>query len=249
MAALKVLLVLTAICIGTAVSLKCYTCTVQSSNSNCMTATNCTAGETYCKTSVVSAGIGSVSATTITKTCASSCTASSFGVSVASTSVACCSTDLCNTSGAYGIKSSYAALALALGFLSQLRGEDINEFALKVLLVLTAVCIGTAISLKCYTCTVQSSNSNCMTATNCTAGDTYCKTSVVSAGIGSVSATTITKTCASSCTASSFGVSVASTSVACCSTDLCNTSGAYGIKSSYAALALALGFLSVLLKN
>ncbi|KAM4704902.1 lymphocyte antigen 6E-like [Rhinophrynus dorsalis] len=121
--------------------------------------------------------------------------------------------------------------------------------ALKVLLVLTAICIGTAVSLQCYTCTVQSSNSNCMTATNCTANETSCMTIFVSASVWSVSTTTITKACASNCTASSFGMSVVSTSVACCSTDLCNTSGAYGIKSSYAALALALGFLSVLLRN
>ncbi|CAH2286118.1 Hypothetical predicted protein [Pelobates cultripes] len=55
---------------------------------------------------------------------------------------------------------------------------------LKAIFLLTALCTGTGFALQCYTCTDQASNTNCMTATNCTAASTYCKTSVVSGGIG-----------------------------------------------------------------
>ncbi|XP_053571393.1 lymphocyte antigen 6E-like [Bombina bombina] len=51
----------------------------------------------------------------------------------------------------------------------------------QVLVLVMTLCIGTAYSLSCYTCTNEGSNSNCMTAVNCTAGtDSYCKTSVLS---------------------------------------------------------------------
>ncbi|XP_063309041.1 lymphocyte antigen 6E-like [Pelobates fuscus] len=104
-------------------------------------------------------------------------------------------------------------------------------------------------ALQCYTCTGQASNTNCMTATNCTAASTYCKTSVVSGGIGSLSAATISKSCESVCVATSLNVLVVSTSVSCCSTDLCNTSGATSIKSGYAILALCLGIFLTLIRN
>ncbi|XP_075437591.1 lymphocyte antigen 6E-like [Ascaphus truei] len=119
----------------------------------------------------------------------------------------------------------------------------------QAILLVTALCIGTGYSLSCYTCTSQSSNANCMTATNCTASDTSCMTSVVGAGVAGVSFSSITKTCTSSCTPSNFGFSVASTSVTCCSTDLCNISGATSVKTSYAALALSMGLILALLKN
>ncbi|KAE8599821.1 hypothetical protein XENTR_v10017340 [Xenopus tropicalis] len=120
---------------------------------------------------------------------------------------------------------------------------------LRVVLVLTALCIGTAVSLTCYTCSGQSTNTNCMTATNCTASQTYCKTSVIAGGIGSLSAATITKSCESICTSVSLSAIVVSTSVSCCSTDLCNTSGAAGIKPSSIGLALSLGFVLLLLRK
>ncbi|XP_053571394.1 lymphocyte antigen 6E-like [Bombina bombina] len=121
----------------------------------------------------------------------------------------------------------------------------------QVLVLVITLCIGTAYSLSCYTCTSQSSNSNCMTAVNCTAGtDSYCKTSVSAAGIGSVSFTSITKECASACTAVNMDLSVASTSVSCCNTNLCNTSGASSVKSSSGILALSVGlFLALLGKS
>ncbi|KAM4688890.1 uncharacterized protein O3C94_006989 [Discoglossus pictus] len=105
-----------------------------------------------------------------------------------------------------------------------------------------------AYSLKCYTCISQSSNTNCMTTTNCTAGlDSYCKTSVASAGAAGISVTSITKTCDATCTATSGSNVAGSASVSCCSTDLCNTSGAISVKSSYAMLALCVGLLLALL--
>ncbi|KAM4688891.1 lymphocyte antigen 6E-like [Discoglossus pictus] len=112
--------------------------------------------------------------------------------------------------------------------------------ALKVILLVTALCIGTAFSLQCYTCTGESSNANCMTATNCTAGsDSYCKTSVIAGGIGALTYATITKECASTCVETNLGIVVYSSSISCCSTNLCDTSGAPGMKSGYAMLALS----------
>ncbi|XP_075704843.1 lymphocyte antigen 6E-like [Rhinoderma darwinii] len=117
------------------------------------------------------------------------------------------------------------------------------------ILLMIALCAGTAFSLKCYTCYIQSNNANCMTAENCTSGETYCKTTVTSAGAVGFSVVSITKMCAISCTATSTSFSVASSSVSCCSSDLCNTSGGASIKSSYAAIILALGSILTILKG
>ncbi|KAM3910018.1 lymphocyte antigen 6E-like [Leptodactylus fuscus] len=118
------------------------------------------------------------------------------------------------------------------------------------LLLVIALCAATAHALRCYTCTGASSNSNCMTATNCTLGETSCMTSVGSVSFAGISATSITKTCAASCTpTASTSFVVGSASVSCCSTDLCNTSGGASIKSSYAAILLALGSVLMILKS
>ncbi|KAG8429033.1 hypothetical protein GDO86_018473, partial [Hymenochirus boettgeri] len=91
-------------------------------------------------------------------------------------------------------------------------------------------------SLVCYTCDAQTSNDACKTQTICSGVNQQCMT-------------TITKVCSPSCKATSFGTSVGSGSTSCCSTDLCNVSGATGVKYSFTALALSLGFLLVLLRN
>ncbi|XP_056378888.1 lymphocyte antigen 6E-like [Hyla sarda] len=117
------------------------------------------------------------------------------------------------------------------------------------LLLIAALCVGTVHSLTCYTCTSQSSNTNCMTATNCSASETSCMTSVVSGGIGSLTAATITKTCSSACVATGTNIVIFSSSVTCCSTNLCNTSGASSIKSTSTILAAALGAILVLLRS
>ncbi|XP_073421508.1 lymphocyte antigen 6E-like isoform X1 [Dendrobates tinctorius] len=115
MAAHTSLLLVIALCAATAYSLKCYVCTAASSSSNCQTAANCTNGETYCRTVEASAGVGAISVTSITKSCALSCTPSSSGISGVSASTSCCTTDLCN--GGASVKASSAATILALGSL------------------------------------------------------------------------------------------------------------------------------------
>ncbi|XP_063309042.1 ly6/PLAUR domain-containing protein 2-like [Pelobates fuscus] len=143
---------------------------------------------------------------------------------------------------------------------------------IKIIVVLTTLCIGTAMSLQCYTCTGQTSNANCITTTtNCTTGQTYCMTTSASAGVGKIlntylyrkactpfqilpfcgiSFASITKTCAAGCTAVSAGSSsLVSGSVSCCNTDLCNTSGATSIKSGVTILAVTAGLILALLKN
>ncbi|XP_072269360.1 ly6/PLAUR domain-containing protein 2-like [Pyxicephalus adspersus] len=117
------------------------------------------------------------------------------------------------------------------------------------ILLLAALCMGTAYSLECYTCANIASSSNCNTKTNCTSGWNYCRTDVTSASVG-ISVTTITKTCALSCTASTASVpGVGSVSTSCCSTDLCNSSGANSIKSSYSAIFLLLGTIVMLISG
>ncbi|KAG8441568.1 hypothetical protein GDO86_010666, partial [Hymenochirus boettgeri] len=107
----------------------------------------------------------------------------------------------------------------------------------------------TAFSLVCYTCDAQTSNDACKTQTICSGVNQQCMTTVATAGVGSLSYTSITKVCSPLCKATSFGTSVGSGSTSCCSTDLCNVSGATGVKYSFTALALSLGFLLVLLRN
>ncbi|XP_004919284.1 ly6/PLAUR domain-containing protein 2-like [Xenopus tropicalis] len=112
---------------------------------------------------------------------------------------------------------------------------------LSIALIVTALCAGSALSLKCYTCTSQSTNANCKTEGSCNIYEVFCRTNVVSSTTG----ISITKSCATSCAPSS----VETNTVACCSTDLCNLSGATGVSYSSALLALSLGFALVLVKN
>ncbi|XP_056378890.1 lymphocyte antigen 6E-like [Hyla sarda] len=111
------------------------------------------------------------------------------------------------------------------------------------------LCATTVYSLKCYTCNLEFNNANCLTATNCSSNATSCQTELISVKGGSLTLTSITKTCAESCSASStnFGPSTFTTS--CCNTDLCNTSGGASITSSYTAIILALGSVLTILRS
>ncbi|XP_044129530.1 ly6/PLAUR domain-containing protein 2-like [Bufo gargarizans] len=109
------------------------------------------------------------------------------------------------------------------------------------LLLVIALCAATALSLQCYTCVSESSNDDCLAEGYCTIGDTYCQTSVASVTIAGISFSNINKDCASLCSPSSTNILGISSSVSCCSTDLCNVSGGAIVKSSYAAILLALG--------
>ncbi|KAM4029592.1 lymphocyte antigen 6E-like [Anomaloglossus baeobatrachus] len=117
------------------------------------------------------------------------------------------------------------------------------------LLLVIALCVATVYSLNCYTCSLQTSNANCQTSTPCGSGVGYCQTIVGSASSGGVSATVISKTCASACTAGTYSLSGATATTSCCTTDLCNTSAGASIKSSSAAIILALGALLTILKS
>ncbi|XP_077350016.1 lymphocyte antigen 6E-like [Lithobates pipiens] len=111
------------------------------------------------------------------------------------------------------------------------------------ILLLAALCVGSAYSLQCYTCTEQTSNSNCKTATTCPSGNGYCQTAVGTASANGITATVISKTCEASCTPATVTVSGAVGTVTCCTTDLCNVSGAISIKSGYAAIVLVMGII------
>ncbi|KAG9470252.1 hypothetical protein GDO78_018475 [Eleutherodactylus coqui] len=117
------------------------------------------------------------------------------------------------------------------------------------LLLVAALCMDTVYSLRCYTCAAQNSNANCMTATNCSATDNYCMTSVVAGGIVGFPSIRITKACVHNCTSTNDGTIITSSNVTCCSTDLCNYSGGASIRSSCAAIILALGSVLIILKS
>ncbi|XP_077346652.1 lymphocyte antigen 6E-like [Lithobates pipiens] len=120
MAAYTSVLLLVALCIASAVSLKCYTCESQASNANCTTVTTCPASQSFCLTTVA----GFAGYNVITKNCNATCQAVDFSFFI-SGKTSCCSTDLCNASGASSIQSKYIVLAVALGFLGALMRQSI----------------------------------------------------------------------------------------------------------------------------
>ncbi|XP_072010713.1 lymphocyte antigen 6E-like [Engystomops pustulosus] len=119
------------------------------------------------------------------------------------------------------------------------------------LLLVIALCAATAHSLRCYTCTAASSNSNCQTVTNCSSSQNYCETIVGYASSGIYSAQVITKYCSSYCSPSSGQYGIASTSTSCCTTDLCNysASSSTSTKPGCATIILALGAILTILKS
>ncbi|XP_030046085.1 lymphocyte antigen 6E [Microcaecilia unicolor] len=118
--------------------------------------------------------------------------------------------------------------------------------AFLISLVMAAVSLQTVHSLRCYTCKSETSNSKCQTPENCT-DSTYCMTSVIYGGVGSLSVGVISKDCAKSCTPSNVNAYVGGSSTSCCKTDLCNISGATSVKISYLALVASVGFICSLL--
>ncbi|XP_031760470.1 ly6/PLAUR domain-containing protein 2-like [Xenopus tropicalis] len=199
MAALYVSLLLAALCIGTAVPLKCYTCPGATSNIYCMTPTNCSSTDTFCQT-IVTSMLGE---TTIGKYCTDRCYPGSDSTAGLTGNISCCNTDLCNVDGPSDAPT------------------------------------------QCYTCTAATSNADCLRPKNCTSADAYCLTDVSTAS----GKTTIDKTCFPSCTPGSTTILGLTITTSCCNTDLCNVSGAPGVKYSYPALGLPLGFLLVLLRG
>ncbi|XP_066445369.1 secreted Ly-6/uPAR-related protein 1-like [Eleutherodactylus coqui] len=123
------------------------------------------------------------------------------------------------------------------------------------LLLVIALCAATAHSLKCYTCTEQPTNDQCLTETDCKSDETYCQTMVATAPARGKSA--IIKMCTSSCTPYSGSNNLGSGLVSCCTTDLCNysgggsggASGGASIRSSCAAIILALGSVLIIVKS
>ncbi|XP_031759726.1 ly6/PLAUR domain-containing protein 2-like [Xenopus tropicalis] len=113
--------------------------------------------------------------------------------------------------------------------------------ALYVSLLLAALCIGTAAPLQCYTC--LGATGNCLIPTDCRSYGLYCQT-ILTSDLGFRG---VVKFCTASCTPGSISTGTGTISTLCCNTDLCN--GATGVKYSYPALGLSLGFLLVLLRG
>ncbi|XP_051627930.1 prostate stem cell antigen-like [Manacus candei] len=99
-----------------------------------------------------------------------------------------------------------------------------------VLLLGALLCVDSGLSLRCYSCKNQLSNSKCLTETTCTADKNTCKTDVIRVvGLFSI----INKGCESSCEVSYQDFNVGNRNVSCCSSDLCNTNAVGSVRSSY----------------
>nr|XP_020667476.1 lymphocyte antigen 6E-like isoform X1 [Pogona vitticeps] len=110
--------------------------------------------------------------------------------------------------------------------------EKIGQPSIREDMALLPICLLTtaqpASSLKCYTCTAQSSNDRCMTPTACSAADKYCMTIVGALEIGSPGAVRLSKLCMPECTeTNTHGISTS-----CCQSDFCNSNGAAGERLS-----------------
>ncbi|XP_072269302.1 ly6/PLAUR domain-containing protein 2-like [Pyxicephalus adspersus] len=110
-------------------------------------------------------------------------------------------------------------------------------------LVLLALCMASAYSLKCYTCEIGTQN-DCMKTAICSANQTFCRVVVTNVGDFSY----IKKDCVSECKNRIFSFFFRG-EASCCTTDLCNVSGATSMQATYTILAVALGFLGALLKQ
>ncbi|XP_030075646.1 lymphocyte antigen 6E [Microcaecilia unicolor] len=109
-------------------------------------------------------------------------------------------------------------------------------------LLVIALCLHNAVSLKCYTCPVTKKSSDCATESTCSVADKYCMKIIASAS----GETAVSKACTPDCTEGKQTISGATASVYCCQSDLCN--GATSVKISYLALVISLGFLGSLLR-
>ncbi|XP_069478462.1 prostate stem cell antigen-like [Ambystoma mexicanum] len=110
-------------------------------------------------------------------------------------------------------------------------------------LLASALLLGIAHSLKCYTCEATTNLANCRTTTtNCSSASAYCMTVQAT----SVGVTAVAKNCKVACKESTGTVSGVPTSIHCCSTDLCN--GGTSARVSYTMLTLAAGACALLLR-
>ncbi|XP_059335152.1 prostate stem cell antigen-like [Ammospiza nelsoni] len=118
--------------------------------------------------------------------------------------------------------------------------------AFLVLLLGALLCVDSASSLQCYSCTSQLSNSKCQTVKTC-GENNMCKTDVIRVvGLFSI----ISKGCDSSCDPSYQDFNVGNRNISCCSSDLCNANAAGSVRSSYGlAGGIAAGVLWTILNN
>ncbi|XP_030046087.1 lymphocyte antigen 6E-like [Microcaecilia unicolor] len=109
-----------ALCLHTAHSLKCYSCTVEK-NSDCKDYQECSPSEKYCQTGIYEYD----SNIAIIKTCTDTCFPFSSQAGSARASVSCCQTDLCDHSrgrSAASVRISNLALVISVGFVGSLLG-------------------------------------------------------------------------------------------------------------------------------
>ncbi|XP_069478105.1 lymphocyte antigen 6E-like isoform X4 [Ambystoma mexicanum] len=106
----------------------------------------------------------------------------------------------------------------------------------------TAVLVGTAHTLQCYSCDFTINISACSTTATCPPGSAYCaRMNVTSGGESSYG-----RGCKETCTESTITAEGVTTSTKCCSTDLCN--GSTSARASYTMLTLAAGACALLLR-
>ncbi|XP_031760291.1 lymphocyte antigen 6D-like [Xenopus tropicalis] len=119
---------------------------------------------------------------------------------------------------------------------------------LNTVLLGAALCIGAALSLRCYQCLTPGTDGNCNNTITCKATETFCETISSTNSTGHES---VYKSCAATYREGQvFISSLRSLSISCCRTDLCNRgSGAPGVTCSSALVSLCLAFTSLCQRN
>ncbi|XP_065607820.1 lymphocyte antigen 6E-like [Cyrtonyx montezumae] len=112
-ASLLVVLVI-ALCMESAFSLRCFSCKDATSNVQCLGTTSCADHEKYCLTTYSTKGLGDDRQQSITKKCAAFCPTIDLNIGIAGVATSCCQTSLCNISGASSVKTSYTMIAVGV---------------------------------------------------------------------------------------------------------------------------------------
>nr|XP_020667493.1 lymphocyte antigen 6E-like [Pogona vitticeps] len=84
------------------------------------------------------------------------------------------------------------------------------------------LCGETVLSLQCYKCEDQSSNSNSIESVKCAETDKFCVSTIITVGKGENAERQFTKGCSPNCTEREVDTGVATVTSKCCTFSFCN---------------------------